>query len=378
MSKSESPIVTFTRKLKEHKAFKECPNKKMIYLIYFKMLISEPFRLIERKKYKQLNNKIDSNRSPVFIIGHWRSGTTHIHNILSMDPGFFYQNKYQNFFSDNFLTTEDVFKPVLSKMMNSASPVKGWKAKAHKTMNMDTPSESDTALISEISEFTYHWGHLFPKAWKQYFDKYLFLENISEQELSDWKQTYAHLLNKVYLKNDKGKLLVKNPGDTARIKHLLKLFPNAKFIFLHRNPYEVFYSNLKLWSNVLDTVALQKISDKKRKDIVLNVYQKLHQKYLEQRQLLNSNQLVEVSYNSIIGSPLETLQHIYEKLELTGYNKALPYFKSYIEATMNWQKSDYIKYPEDIEDINKQWNFAFNLWHYPKLDPDEHAAYIAG
>ena len=381
MSKSRSPIAIFTRKLKEHKAFKDCPNTKMIYLIYFKMLISEPFRLIERKKYKQLNNsnnEIMQNRAPVFIIGHWRSGTTHIHNLLSMAPGFFYQNKYQNFFSDNFLTTEDYFKPVLSRMMNSTSPVKSWKSNISKTMDMDTPSESDTALISEISEYTYHWGHLFPKAWKQYFDKYLFLENISEQELNEWKQTYRHLLNKVYLKNDKGNLLIKNPGDTARIKYLLGLFPNAKFIFIHRNPYDVFYSNLKLWSSVLDTVALQKISGKEKKDIVLNVYRKLHQNYLDQKQLLGTNQLVEVSYNDIIGAPVETLHQIYEKLELTGYDEALPYFKSYIKATNSWYRSDYNKYPEDIAEINKQWNFAFSLWQYPKLDPDKYAGYIAG
>ncbi|MGM0496964.1 MAG: sulfotransferase family protein [Bacteroidota bacterium] len=381
MSKKESPIVTFTRKLKEHKAFKDCPNKKMIYLIYLKMLISEPFRLVERKKYKKLNkkyDKIDPERSPVFIIGHWRSGTTYIHNLLSMDPSFFYQNKYQNFFSDNFLTTEDFFKPVLSKMMSSTSPVKNWKAKAHKTMNMDTPSESDTALISEISEFTYHWGHLFPKACKQYFDKYLFLENISEKELSKWKQTMHHLLNKVYLKNNKGRLLIKNPGDTARIKQLLDLYPDAKFIFIHRNPYDVFYSNLKLWTNVLDTVALQKISEKEKKDIVLNVYHKLHQKYLEQKDLLKSNQLVEVSYDDLTGFPLNTLHQIYEKLELPEYNKAIPFFKPYIEETTNWRKSEYNKYSEDIKDINNQWDFAFKLWQYQKLDPEEHAGYIAG
>ena len=381
MSKKESPIVTFTRKLKEHKAFKDCPNKKMIYLIYFKMLISAPFRLIEGKKYKQLNTKKNypgSNRSPVFIIGHWRSGTTYIHNLLSMDPGFIFQNKYQNFFSDNFLTTEDFFKPVLSKMMNSVSPVKTWKANVSKTMNMDTPSESDTALISEISEFTYHWSHLFPKAWEKYFDKYLFLENISEKDLAEWKETMDHLLNKVYLKNKKGRLLIKNPGDTARINHLLELYPDAKFIFIHRNPYDVFYSNLKLWDSVLNTVALQNISEEEKKNIVLNVYRKLHQKYFEQKRLLKPSQLVEVSYNGIIASPLETLQQIYEQLEMPGYNQALPYFRTYIEAAMKWKKSDYNKFYEDILEINKQWNFAFNLWEYPKLDPGEYSAYIAG
>lgn len=378
MKKSESPLTTFTRKLKEHQAFNGGPNKNMIYLIYFKLLLSEPFRLIERKKFKKEVDSVGPEKSPVFIIGHWRSGTTFAHYLLSRDPGFFYQNKYQNFFSDNFLTTEDFFKPVLSKVMNFFSPVKEWRSNISKTMNLDTPSESDTALISEISEFTYHWAHLFPKAAKTYFDKYLFLEELSSSELQDWKETMESVLNKVYLKNHEDRLLIKNPGDTARIKHLLDIYPGAKFIFIHRNPYEVFYSNLKLWSHVLNTVALQTISEKEQKDLVLHVYQKLHQKYLEQKELLNSNQLVEISYHDITTAPLLTLEEVYEKLELQGFDKAYNYFKHYIDNRPKWEKSGYNIQPEDVRLINEKWKFTFDLWGYPKLDPDSQGVDAAG
>lgn len=370
MRKSDNPILVFTRKLKEHHALRHSRNRKMIRLIYLKILLSEPFRLMERKKYKHVHTKqiIPPEKHPVFIIGHWRSGTTYLHNLLSKDPGFFYQNKYENFFSDNFLTTEDFFKPVLSKMMNSTYPVKSWKSKTSKSMDLDTPSESDTALISEISEFTYHWGHLFPRQWKQYFDKYLFLEDISAQELDEWKKTMKSLFNKVYMKKNQGNLLIKNPGDTARIKHLLDIYPAAKFIFIHRNPYDVFYSNLKLWTHVIHTVSLQEISEKEIKDIVLKVYRQLHQQYLIQKQLLRSDQLVETSYEKMIESPIDSLREIYQKLGLSGYQKALPFFTSYVDATLYGNMSRYRNDPDDISEINKQWDFAFDTWKYPKLD----------
>ncbi|MCF8307785.1 MAG: sulfotransferase [Bacteroidales bacterium] len=378
MEKSESPLTTFTRKLKQHQAFNGGPNKNMLYLIYFKLLLSEPFRLIERRKFKEEVDRIGPEKSPVFIIGHWRSGTTFAHYLLSRDPGFFYQNKFQNFFSDNFLTTEDFFKPVLSRVMDFFSPVKEWRSNISKTMNLDTPSESDTALISEISEFTYHWAHLFPQSAKFYFDKYLFLEDLSDQELQEWRDTMRSVLNKVYLKNREDRLLIKNPGDTARMKYLLDIYPGAKFIFIHRNPYEVFYSNLKLWTHVLNTVALQTISEEEKKSLVLHVYQKLHQKYLEQKELLNPNQLVEISYRDITGQPLSTLGEVYEKLDLQGFDKAYNEFKHYIDNRPKWEKMDYEIQPEDVRLINKHWDFAFDLWGYSKLDPKSPNANIAG
>ncbi|WP_427846519.1 sulfotransferase [Aromatoleum aromaticum] len=34
-------------------------------------------------------------KPPIFVLGHWRSGTTHLHNLLSLDPQFAYPNFYQ-------------------------------------------------------------------------------------------------------------------------------------------------------------------------------------------------------------------------------------------------------------------------------------------
>ena len=43
---------------------------------------------------------------PVFILGIWRSGTTHLHNLLAQDDRFAYANTYQVFYPHTFLTTE--------------------------------------------------------------------------------------------------------------------------------------------------------------------------------------------------------------------------------------------------------------------------------
>ena len=378
MKTKESPLVTFTRKLKEHDALKRCPNKKMVGLIYVKLLLSEPFRRREQKKYKDAVDNITPEKAPVFIIGHWRSGTTYLHQLMSHDPEFFFQTKYQNFFSDNFLSSEGFFKPLISKIIQLLSPAREWKSNISRTMNLDAPSESDTALISEISEVTYHWGHLFPKAYQRYFDKYLFFDNLTKAELEEWKYKMRTMLNKTYLKHDSGRLLIKNPGDTARIKHLLDIYPEAKFVFIHRDPYEVFYSNMKLWSHVLSTVSLQQITDQEKRKIVLDIYKKLHQKYLDQRELLKSDQLAEIGHREILTAPEETLKKIYNKLGIHDFNKALPYIRAFLQQQPPAKDNRYSPDPEDIKEINHEWKFAFRLWNYPMASPSPDELTVAG
>lgn len=369
--KRVSPLLTFTKKLKAHGAFKNNPNKKMIGMVYFKILLSEPFRLLEKKRYDDLLENTDPERAPVFIIGHWRSGTTYTHNLLSQDPGFVYQTKYQNFFSDNFLTTEDFFKPFISKTIDFFSPVKQWQSSISKSMNLDTPSESDTALISEISEYTYHWAHLFPKAYEEYFNKYLFCENLSEEELKNWQNTMRTMISKAYLRRPHGRLLIKNPGDTARIKYLLDIYPDARFVFIHRNPYEVFYSNLKLWSLVQQSVAMQQISEDEKKQIVLSVYSKLHQHYLEQKKLLKPHQLIELGFDEISDEPLQAVEKIYNQLSLKGFNDAYPWIRNFLNEQPPRRNQQYEFKKEDLRLINEYWDSAFKQWNYPKLDPDK-------
>lgn len=45
---------------------------------------------------------------PLFVLGIWRSGTTHLHNLLAQDDRFAYPNTYQTSFPHTFLTTEKI------------------------------------------------------------------------------------------------------------------------------------------------------------------------------------------------------------------------------------------------------------------------------
>ena len=51
---------------------------------------------------------------PIFVVGHWRTGTTHLHNLLACDRRFAYPNLYQVLYPHVFLSTEATTSRLLS------------------------------------------------------------------------------------------------------------------------------------------------------------------------------------------------------------------------------------------------------------------------
>jgi len=56
---------------------------RIIYSLFLSSATS-PFRISERLKFDNKINNVEINESPVFLLGHWRSGTTDLHNLFSL------------------------------------------------------------------------------------------------------------------------------------------------------------------------------------------------------------------------------------------------------------------------------------------------------
>ena len=57
------------------------------------------------------------------------------------------------------------------------------------------------------------------------------------------------------------------------------MFPNAKFIYLMRNPYTVFESTRNFFTNTIQPLKLEDISPETLEQNVLSIYAKLYHKY---------------------------------------------------------------------------------------------------
>jgi len=328
-----------------------------------KFLITEPFRQYERITTDRKVQIKQLSKDPIFILGHWRSGTSFLQYLIGQDPQFGYLSKFQAIFPELFLTSEHLFKPIvkkISKSLETRDQVKNISV----NWNWDSPSELDIAITAIGSPASPHWGHTFPNNHTYYFRKFLFLQEASHKDRQKWKEVYGYLIKKLALHYNNKQIVIKSPGNTARVRYLLEMYPNAKFIYIHRNPYEVYYSNVKLWNVLLDNLSFQDFDRSQLEGIILDNYTKLLQSYLTDRDLIPEGNLAELRLESLTDKPLIELSQVYEKLGLNGFETMKPKVEEFLSNQTKGSGSNYDISDEIREKIDHHWSFSFKEWPY--------------
>lgn len=297
---------------------------------------------------------------PIFILGHWRSGTTFLEYILSQDPTFRYLDIIQSLYPKSFLSKWNYYANSFREIRRPMDNIP-YKANA--------PSEEEAALAILASGSLYH-GYYFPKNMDYHFHKYVLFKGISFQELEKWKQAYLYLLKKLSLFHQGKPLLLKNPPNTCRIKVLLEMFPHAKFIHIHRNPYEVFLSRMHQYENWAMALALQPISKSTWEERVLRYYPEMMDAHFSQRESIPKGQYIEISFEALKSQPLDILAQIYNTLGLGEFSQAKPYFETYLQSLKDYKQNEYTFERAVIDKVYKNWHQTIDLWGYqtPKIN----------
>ena len=313
---------------------------------------------VQRILYSRKIRKISlEEHPPVFILGLWRTGTTHLHYLMARDARFGYLKNHQAFTFNFSLLSLDKLNKVLSIF------VPGRRPQDNVRVTLDDPAEDEQPLCTTTTRSSIH-SFFFPKN-RSYFHKYHLFEGISEEEKSRWKQDYLYLLKGIAFYGKKKDLLLKNPHNTGRVKELLELFPQAKFIFIHREPITVFRSTRKLYNRMISSQVLQHCTQKEIDQMILDDNAKILRKYLSDRKLIPEGNLVEISFDELETNPLSTMENIYTQLELEGYEIAIPKMKDYLESVRHYKRNTYQALPLPLlERIRTKWEFWFKEFGY--------------
>jgi hypothetical protein len=319
--------------------------------------IMAPFYVKERLQFDARIQDTQLSKPPLFIIGHWRSGTTYLHNVLSQDSTLGYFTTFQAYLPSVFLGSEPLFKPLVSASIPKKRPMDNVE------MNADYPQE-DQYAIGAFSPYSYYHGWCFPQN-MEFYNNFVCMDNVPQDEIEKWKQTYLYLLKKITLQQHGKQLVLKNQDNTGKVKLLLEMFPEAKFIFLYRNPYTLYYSMMKFMRIAIPRYCVQTppaIEDVERS--MMNLYARMMKKYLTERKKIPPENLVEVRYEDYLSDPLPQIEAIYTTLRLDGYAKVKPAFSSYISSQ---NKITFDTYPlsETVrQKVEKTWGFALKEFGY--------------
>lgn len=298
---------------------------------------------------------------PVFILGHWRSGTTLLHELLGADPRHTCPTNYQCFCPQHFLLSSCFLKPVLRAITPAQRP------QDNMDFDLDLPQEDECALNVLGASATYR-GMAFacePCLRMEEFDVELQEPGLRRR----WEAALGRFLQKVYYARP-GRLIIKSPPHTFRVPTLLRLFPEARFVYLRRNPYRVFLSTMNLWRSVAQLYSLQAREFRGLENYVLDVFEQMDATFERTRGLIPPGRLHELSFEQVVRDPVETVRALYAQLELGDFSGAAPAVEAYLHSRASYRRNAYTMSPDTIRIINQRWGPIISRWGYDLQPPD--------
>ncbi len=310
-----------------------------------------------RKEQSQFGESIAQTNlayDPIFILGHWRSGTTMLHNMLCRDEQFAFPNLFESYNPHTFLSLHRELASKLEATTDQKRPMDNVKVR----YNSPAEDEFALALMSLCSPVL---GWTFPQK-RNYYDRYLFLNEVSDEELKRWQHALIYFSKKLTYRYQK-QLLFKSPQHTARIKLILQLFPNAKFIHFRRNPYDVYQSTLALHTKTIRAMAMHPYNTSDTERYIITTYRNMYTSFVQQKALIPQENYCELSYEDFIQDSIAGVRFIYETLKLDNVDNLLS--KLTKKQDKNYARNAYPPIEKEIKtEINKEWQEFFHEWNY--------------
>ena len=327
-----------------------------IFLTTIIILTATPFHLWESIVFRKRLRKFKFQKPPLFILGHWRSGTTLLHNMLTKDPSAAYITTYQSLFPSN-LASKWLFRTFMKINMPEKRPSDGV------ALNIDFPQEDEFAF-SNLQSNAYYNFFYFPKEYQSFYKKAVNHQGLSKSESDEWYSCYDKLLKKALIDGKGERIIVKNPVNTARIKQLLKLYPDAKFLYIYRNPITVFHSTRRFFQQLYPTLWLHEVDHAFIDVMIFDVYNRLMNDYLEQKSLIPARNLMELRFEEFELNPVKEMEKIYNELLEEDFSAVKSYFSDYFKTQTGHLKNKYVVDSAEINAIQEHWGKYIEMYQY--------------
>ncbi len=317
-----------------------------------------PLRVYESLRHGRRLAATRIHPSPVFVVGCARSGTTHLHNLLSRDPQFGYVTNFQAMFQAFALSGSRWLQPLIERFDPPSRPMD------NVTLDMRGPQEEDVA-IANCSRHSGIHCNTFPQDFQALFRDYVLCE-FDAPTRAAWKAAFLGVLRKATDASGGKRLILKSPTNTGRLPVLLEMFPDARFIHIHRDPYRVFQSIASAARKILPMLQMQELDWEEVEDNFVLSYQSMMGKFLNDRTAVPAGQIADVAFADIETQPLQELERLYAELDLGHYPSVEQNFRTYLDSLGHYQKNSYELSDDVIQRVTRDWGFALDALGYPK------------
>jgi hypothetical protein len=198
--------------------------------------------------------------------------------------------------------------------------------------------------------------------------EYLTLEHVPANDLARWKKKFLRFLQEInYRSKRPQRIVLKSPPHTGRIKVLLEMFPDAKFVHIVRDPFVVFPSTVHLWKTLYSSQGMQKPTFAGLDKHVFDNFTQMYERFEADRHRIPSENFCEIRYEDLITDPVAGIRQVYEKLSLGGYDEALPALQAFVAATKGYETNKYRELEPALRDqIATRWATYIQQYGYAK------------
>lgn len=304
-------------------------------------------RWLQHGMYGQRIAQMKLQHPPLFVIGHWRTGTTLLHELLILDERHSFPDTFACFVPNHILLSERFFKEKLWFLMPEKRPMDNMAA------GWERPQEDEFALCL-MGQPSPYADLAFPNR-ESLFPGSLDLSGLTPRQLQGWKRTFLRFIQTLTYR-DQRRLVLKSPPHTARIPTLLDLFPDAKFVYIQRDPHVLFPSTVNLWKSLSQKHGLQTQSnDALIEEKVFREFRIIHERYEATKQMIPEGNLVEVRYEDLIKDLVGGMETVYTGLNLGEFDTVRQRIAGYAARNKNYETNKYLITPELTSRIRARW-----------------------
>lgn len=270
-------------------------------------------------------------RDPILILGHWRSGTTLLHELLARDPRLVAPSTIQCAVPSHFVLSEQFATARLGFLLADRRPMDAMR------LGFDRPQEDELALCN-LGLPSPWWSVAFPNEPPPDPD-YETLESLAPEARRRWVAAWTGFLRAIQFEHA-GRLVLKNPLHTYRVPLIREVFPQADFIHLVRDPHDLVPSCLHFWRRIAEDHGLQRPRAADLEDRVVASILRMQRRLAATWPAIPPAQRFQARYEDLVADPIGVLRAIYGHFGWPGRDEAERGWRSHLEAERGYRRNE--------------------------------------
>jgi len=328
----------------------------LVATVSFAGVVNSVLRVVQQIRYSKKVAQTEIDQPPIFIIGHWRSGTTYLHELLVQDDRYAYPTTYECFAPNHFLVSRRTLPRIIHALVPKQRPMDNMLAGAY------YPQEDEFAL-GNLGCPTPYWRMVFPNE-PPCFMELLDMQGVEPALLARWKHDMVWFVRALTYYKRKP-LILKSPPHTGRVGILAELFPGARFIHITRNPETLFASTRRLWPTLDLAQGLQIPKNEHLDEYIFEAFERMYRGFEAQRGSLASNRIIDVRYEALVQDPFGQVERIYRELEIEGLETVRPRLEAFIGERKDYKPNRHEELePEIRAAIRTRWAGYIHKYGY--------------